>query len=239
MEEEGSRLKKILAAVAACAGTVLVVLATAVACIEGIAFDRGFYEKEYAKLDTAAYVGVDEDTLWNATDTLLEYLEGKRPALDMKAEIGGIEREYYSEREKSHMVDVAALNAGAMFFMQLAYPLGAVLIVAAVVTRKKASAVLKCCFFSILGVIACFGVLGALAAADFNTFWNNFHHVFFTNDLWQLDPATSLMIRMFEQTFFFDMVALILALFLAIIIAALAATGLAYKKLEKKCGKRK
>ena len=34
-----------------------------------------------------------------------------------------------------------------------------------------------------------FGLLALFAALDFNTFWTNFHRVFFTNDLWLLDSA--------------------------------------------------
>jgi hypothetical protein len=63
--------------VAACAGTILLVLATVVACIEGVAFDREFYRRN-ARLDTASYVGVDDATLWEATEALLGYLEGGR-----------------------------------------------------------------------------------------------------------------------------------------------------------------
>jgi len=220
--------------VAACAGTILLVLATVVACIEGVAFDRGFYRREYARLDTASYVGVDDATLWEATEALLGYLEGGRDDIDLTAQIGGNEAEYYTQREKQHMVDVAALNQNAVAFMVFGFIAGGVLVLISCLLVKKAYLVLKGAFFSMVGVLCAFGVLAAWAAADFNSFWTNFHYVFFTNDLWMLDPASSLMIRMFEQSFFFDMVTLILVIFISIMAASLLLTGTMYRKLRKK-----
>ena len=51
-----------------------------------------------------------------------------------------------------------------------------------------------------------FGLLALFAALDFNTFWTNFHRVFFTNDLWLLDPRTDILIQMVPGQFFFDLV---------------------------------
>jgi integral membrane protein (TIGR01906 family) len=49
------------------------------------------------------------------------------------------------------------------------------------------------------------------ALADFNQFWTNFHLLFFDNDLWLLDPNTSIMINLFPGSFFFDLVTRIIA----------------------------
>lgn len=235
MSDNSGKLKTFLTITAACVGAVLLVLATAVACIEGVAFDRGFYEREYAKLNTAQYVGVDSETLNEATDVLLGYLQGDVDSLDMQAEVSGAQREYYNTREKDHMADVATLNQNAVFFMQLAYPLGALLVlVACILCKRRIYMVLKSCFYSIVGVLAFFGVLAVWAGFDFNSFWITFHHVFFTNDLWLLDPATSLLIRMYEQQFFFDMVSLILVLFIGLIVASLVMLWIGYKRMEKK-----
>ena len=78
-----------------------------------------------------------------------------------------------------------------------------------------------------------FAVIGIWAAVDFNNFWVSFHHVFFTNDLWMLDPAESRMIRMFQEAFFADMVGRILAWFLAIALGSAAAAGIVYQRMKK------
>ena len=51
------------------------------------------------------------------------------------------------------------------------------------------------------------------AAADFDAFWLNFHYLFFDNDLFLLDPNTSIMINMFPSAFFMHMVFMIIATF--------------------------
>ena len=37
---------------------------------------------------------------------------------------------------------------------------------------------------------------------DFNFFWHTFHQLFFTNDLWLLDPSTDVMIQMLPAPVF-------------------------------------
>ncbi|MDL2237533.1 TIGR01906 family membrane protein [Christensenellaceae bacterium OttesenSCG-928-K19] len=236
MTKRGGALdvKKGLACVFAAAGTVLLVLATLVACVEGVAFRREFYQKEYDKLDSAAYVGVDRETLDEATNTLLEYLEGKRDSLDLAVEIDGERQEYYNDKEKQHMVDVAVLNQNAVAFMSAAYPIGGALVLAAWLLKRNTRLVVRTCFFSIIGTLVAFGVLAAWAGVDFTSFWINFHHVFFSNDLWVLDPATDRMIRMFEQTLFFDMVTQILLWFIGIIVAAVVVTGIWGKRCKSR-----
>lgn len=56
----------------------------------------------------------------------------------------------------------------------------------------------------LIGGIVLFIAIWALA--DFNAFWTNFHLFFFDNDLWLLDPRTSIMINLFPGSFFFDLV---------------------------------
>lgn len=214
-------------------GTALLILAGMVGVVEAVAFDRSFYAVEYDKLKSAEYVGVTRATLDEATENLLAYLEGGRENLDMTADIAGQQREFYNEREKTHMVDVAVLNQNAVRFMWITLPLGVVLIAAGRLVSKNSRLTWQAAFYSIIIVLAGFGVIAAWAAADFGSFWVSFHHVFFTNDLWQFDPATSLLIRMFEQTFFFDMVGKILAIFMAGIAGALAVTGIMSRKRGK------
>ncbi|MEG2360816.1 MAG: TIGR01906 family membrane protein [Christensenella sp.] len=226
------KTSKVWVRITAAAGSVLIVLAIAVACISGAAFDKSFYRNEYTVTDTAAYVGVSESTLVRATDTLLDYLQGKTPSLDLKTEQ---DEEYYNEREKAHMTDVRALYQNAITFMTVGFCLGAALIVLCFVWKKKGALcpVLQSFFWSTIGVLACFAGIGIYAAVDFNNFWVGFHHVFFTNDLWLLDPAVSRMIRMFPENLFADMVAGILAWFLSIVLGSAAAVGIVHKRMKK------
>ena len=60
---------------------------------------------------------------------------------------------------------------------------------------------------------------GFLFFSDFNKYFTLFHEVFFSNDLWLLDPSTDLLIRMLPEGFFFDMVARIGIIFLVLMFA--------------------
>jgi integral membrane protein (TIGR01906 family) len=62
--------------------------------------------------------------------------------------------------------------------------------------------------------VAVLAVVGILAASGFESSWEGFHEVFFTNDLWQLDPDTDRLIQMFPEEFWFRAVLFVGALVL-------------------------
>ncbi|MEA4853982.1 MAG: TIGR01906 family membrane protein [Christensenella sp.] len=237
MEELNSRKKGVLTRLLTALATVLIVFSTAVACVQGIAFDSSFYKQEYTRFETAAYVGVGTAELEEATDVLLDYLQDRREDLDMPVLMqDGTEEEYYTAREKAHMVDVKALYQNALAFMVIGFTAGGALL-ALMLFAKPFRDVRRVCqtyFWTTIGILGFFAVIGIWAAADFGTFWVNFHYVFFTNDLWMLDPAVSRMIRMFEQDFFADMVGRILTWFLALTCGAGAAMGIVNRRIKRK-----
>ena len=77
---------------------------------------------------------------------------------------------------------------------------------------------------------ACFAllavtVLAVWAVADFDGLFVLFHHLSFSNDLWLLNPATDMLIRLMPQDFFVHYVTLIVVtwlLFLALLIVGSA-----------------
>src|SRR3989337_2913922 len=57
------------------------------------------------------------------------------------------------------------------------------------------------------GSLATLGLLASLALlalTDFSGAFLQFHYLAFSNDLWQLDPRTDNLIRMFPEGFFLD-----------------------------------
>lgn len=228
---KGSVLTRVFAAIA----TVLIVFSTLVACVKGIAFDSSFYKCEYQSLGTAKKLdNAGAANLDRATDQLLGYLQGKEENLGLVMGTNG-EDEYYNEREKAHMVDVKALYEHALTFMAVGFSVGGVLLALSMLYKKRSylRQTLQTYFWATVGVLVFFVCIGVWAAVDFNHFWISFHHVFFTNDLWILDPRTSRMIVMFEEQLFADLVARILAVFLAVVIGAMAAAGIINKRMAK------
>ena len=201
----------------------LLILALLVGCVSVFAFNNDFYKEEYRKYGTADYVGVSEDNLFEATDTLLDYLKDERDDIELLSDQGD---SYYSEREKLHMVDVKALYQTCCALAWTFLFVGAGILAVVVVVRKRDAflQIVKGFNRASIAILAFFAFIGIAAAVDFSTFWVNFHRLFFTNDLWLLDPANSRMIRMYEESFFFDMVSGILILFLSIFIGLFIAS---------------
>ena len=75
--------------------------------------------------------------------------------------------------------------------------------------------------------------LAALISTDFTKYFTTFHHIFFDNDDWLLNPKTDLLINIVPEGFFRDTAFMIAVLFLSIcLLVWLMAAGL--KKRAKK-----
>ena len=77
--------------------------------------------------------------------------------------------------------------------------------------------------------------LALIVSTNFNKYFTLFHHVFFTNDLWILDPNTDLMIQMLPEAFFSGMALKILLSFI-IYLSIIQLIAFKYqKKLHSNC----
>lgn len=185
---------------------IFIIIGMIVLVIDGYCFDRNFYVREYAQNKTTYVTGMSQEDLMDTTDVLLSYLRDKRDDLSVQHEVNGKMREVFNEREKAHMVDVKALylNARAICYTLMAASL--IFAAIALFVLKEKQSFLKGYMLSNLVIIIIFAGLGIYAAADFYSFWTNFHHIFFTNDLWLLDMNTDILIMMVPEQFFFDLV---------------------------------
>ena len=196
--------------------------------------DRGFYRNQYEKLEVAREVSMEMDDLMEVTDQMLLYLQDKREDLVVVTTIAGEKREFFNEREKLHMEDVKDLNLGAVrvgwasliIFVILFIPFTICLIRGqrgtgnaaepdggSTVSETKKSSVgnifsvyLKCFLFAILFLLLVVGIGAAIVASDFSHYWTVFHKIFFSNDLWLLDPNTDLLINIVPEEFFVALV---------------------------------
>ena len=224
MIENKNRLTVLLCTVAA----VLLLTALIVVCIEVYALGDAFFEHEYDKLSTAQSIGISQADLSMVTHGLLAYTRGEAESLDMQATIRGELREVFGQREKDHMVDVRDLYLGARFVRTFGLIAAAALTALAFfLMRRRAWAALCRAFLSVSAAfLALIAVIGIWAMLDFASFWTAFHHVFFTNDLWILNPNTDVLIMMVPQQFFSDLVSRILTLFVIVFVTLNAAAAL-------------
>ncbi len=64
-------------------------------------------------------------------------------------------------------------------------------------------------------------ILSGLLLIDFNKYFTIFHEIFFSNDLWLLDPDTSVLINMVPEVFFFQTAMIIIGVFVIMVIIIL------------------
>ncbi len=114
------------------------------------------------------------------------------------------EKEVFNDKEKDHMVDVKLLFVlGKQLRLYAAVAILAIFALLLILKRRRG---LRMLCNSILLAILIF--LGLAAAAtlyftiDFNGAFTLFHLLFFTNDLWILNPATDVLINIVPLEFF-------------------------------------
>lgn len=184
--------------------------------VQLVVMDRSFYALEYQKMDTARRLGVNQSALEEVTDELLQYLEGKEVDLSATSiRVRGERQRVFSRDDVAHMVDVQDLYDGARTVRNVAllFVMFVLLVTLLVVRRDRGGLYARAYLtgFSIVGALLL--VLGVWIQIDFDMFWNAFHHLFFRNLLWQMDPATSFMINMFPGQFWYDICMRVLTYF--------------------------
>ena len=226
------RIEKIITFTAALA-LVIMLLLTAVA--QAVFGDMGYFRDEFEKYDVTQNIDMEMDDIMYVMDELMDYLHGGRNDLEnIVTEVNGETRDFFSEREKIHMADCKALFDGGFTIRKAAAVIFAALTVALAVKKKisldrliKYSAVVS-------GIILAVAlVIGILAAVDFNACFIVFHKLFFSNDLWILDPAEDLVINILVEPFFADM-ALKTALYCAVVPLVFIITGVGLYMADKK-----
>lgn len=184
-----------------------------------LSFQHKFYSYEYQKNHQAEVIGMSDDDLMKATDTLLDYLEDKRDDIVVEATVNDCQREVFNERETLHMVDVKNLCIHAKTCGYILF--GISLVLSFILFQKENKnfyQYFEYGFKVAIGIIVLFvSLLAIYALCDFYDFWMNFHYIFFDNDLFILDPNTSIMINMFPESFFFDLVILIMIVYVVMI----------------------
>lgn len=184
--------------------SMLLILGVLYSLVEGLMFDRHFFEKQYRQYGQAEWIGMSHEDLMKTTDKLLLHMEGKSEDMVVYATVDGIEREVFNEQETVHMQDVNALIRGFSTFRYIAFGVAAAALASFffVCRKERLKQLAKILLYACLCLFGIFAVLGLWATIDFTSFWTSFHLLLFTNDLWLMDPSTSIMINMFPAQFF-------------------------------------
>ncbi|WP_281815102.1 TIGR01906 family membrane protein [Vallitalea longa] len=201
---------------------------------EMIAYNINHYKWQFEKHEITRETEMDLEELTRVTKNMIEYLKGSRDTLDMKAVIDGKEQEVFGEREKSHMVDVKKLFVIGTYIRNISFIILIVAIAYMVLRNKKLLIVtlsmVKYVFAVIIMLIL---ILGSLLLINFNKYFTIFHEIFFSNDLWLLDPKTDILINMVPEVFFFQTAMIVLGIFVTSVIVLLIIIEKFKKRLIK------
>lgn len=174
--------------------------------------DYGYYEEEYNRLGVLNNIPMEMDDLMDVTKEMMSYLRGNREDLVVITTIDGAQAEFFNDQEKIHMAECRNLFIGGIIIRRIClavFAAGMIILLAAgrkekrrpsLITRIFPTTFILCTLLFLLVT----GVLIALISSDFTRAFTIFHQIFFDNDLWLFDPATSLMINMLPEQFWVD-----------------------------------
>ncbi len=205
--------------------------------VQVVAYDRNYYRAEYIKYNIPEQIGMSIDNLMNSTEQLLLYLEDKRGDLDFKAEFAKGTEEFFSQRDKHHMIDVKGLFVKGQLLRNLAFFYIAAFILFLFWKKNLANQLRRLAKYGIAIAVAGTApvlILVVLMNIDFYKYFTIFHEIFFTNDLWLLDPAADRLINIFPQDFFTDMAFSISYLYMAEMAAILIGSLLILRFVKAK-----
>ncbi len=191
----------------------IILLITSVEAV--VYWTPGYFEREYTKynvLDSLPSMTMED--LLEVTDEMMDYLKGEREDLHVVTVMGGQEREFFNEREIAHMEDVQVLFLRAMSLRRACIFICVLCLGFLFLTKAPVRRVLPPSICAGTGLF--FGITAILAliiSGDFTKYFVIFHHIFFDNDLWILDPATDMLINIVPEGFFMDTAARIALLF--------------------------
>ena len=183
--------------------------------------DWNFYEKEYEKYKVADELYMEMPDIMKVTKFMMSYLRGNEKKLSIETEVEGNIQDFFNEKDRLHMADVQGLFLGGLVLMKADW--------------KR---LIPQMYQRVLAVfLALTAVAGFLFSRDFNKYFVIFHHIFFNNNLWILDPAEDYMIRMLPEGFFYDMVMRIGSIFAVFLIVSFVCS-IVQKKINKRCDSR-
>ena len=193
--------------------------------------DFDWYEKTYAKYNVLEDLEMDMTEVMQVTKEMMSYLRGNRADLVVETIVNGEERDFFNDREKVHMIDVKNLFVGGMWFRRSAILILVITFLLLIKTKADWKRLLPKSFLITIGsFVGITLAAGILFITDFHRYFMIFHEIFFTNDLWLLDPTTDLLIRMLPEGFFLDMVKRIGLIFLILMVIVLVISVVILKK---------
>ncbi len=178
--------------------------------VEIYTFNQGYYLEAFEKYQVYDRTDLPREGVDHASSRIIAYLRGDLESLDILFEGERV----FNDRELEHMVDVKAIFTAMGWLKNIA-----VLLAVLILIGSGKPALLWLGFRDALMISLGTGLLLLfLISRDFTGAFIRFHEIFFTNDLWILDPRRDRLIQMLPEGFFMDMATAIVITYLSIVI---------------------
>ena len=190
--------------------------------ISGAVLEIGTNETLYYELQTCAGLpesaGISAEALEKLDVHLASCLRGREDwnvewlnpeGGPLRVVVDGVEQDAFNAREIQHMEDCQRLF-DLLRTLRLSLAIAAALLVMLSLILEwkekpaRAGSVAPVWIASLILIVP-LAIFGVWAALDFNSAFNFFHRLLFTNDLWLLNPATDLLIRICPSSMFANM----------------------------------
>ena len=176
--------------------------------------DFDVYRQEYEKYDVLSDLDMTMDDVMYVTHEMMDYLRGEGDTLSVMTTVEGKEQDFFNEQDRFHMGEVRDLFIGGLNIRLGACAAAVLCVLFLLFTRADIKKIIPRSYRIALGVTgAAVLLIGIAAVVDFNAVFVQFHHIFFDNDLWILDPRVDMLINIVPEGFFFDTAMRIAAIF--------------------------
>lgn len=215
-------------------GWFILLLALVMGRVRDVGLDPGIYLDLQKKARVQETAGISQADLVQLDVKIANYLAGKYDDPNMEIEVWGEMQPAFNARELAHLADCRKLFAPTMsLWLNIGMAVAGVGLVMLARERMITRGSLTALCVASAAIILPVAVLGIWAAIDFDSAFNFFHRILFTNDLWQLNPETDLLIRICPASMFANMGLRIGLQSAAILLGVPALAGIGYF-VEKK-----
>ena len=196
-----------------CLMILLAALGSVCVAIDQIATDEQFYGG-MSRAAVAKYLDVENDL--QVSTKITEYIGltdaeqdafAKDIAAFMAGETDALPADILNEKEQQHMLDVRGLVRSAADMSRTYLTIAVALAVVTAWTAAKLKSRIKPRLIGGLAAVSVImvivqNIVSQVAAGGFGELFVQMHEALFQNDLWLMDPATDILIRMMPQPLF-------------------------------------
>lgn len=196
-------MKKILQAAGCTLFALTLLLCLLSGTILAVAGNAGYMNSMFLRHADPNITGVDVQEYPGLAEKITAYLLGNADTFQTTLQVHGQMREAFNEKELLHMQDVRNLfSMCRSVFLFCALIVVMILALSLFHFRSMLTLLARGYIRTSLFITALGAILVVWAAIDFVSLFTMFHHLFFTNNLWLLNPKQDLLLQLMPTSFF-------------------------------------